>query len=175
MFSGIIEAQGEIRDISLNGDSARIAIAAGELSMDDVTLGDSIACSGACLTVVDFDETSFSVDVSSETLKLTTIGQLSAGSAVNLEKALLVSARLGGHIVTGHIDGVGEVVEKEEQKAAAQDAIRNQFKGDRSTRTDEELEWYEDPEVVTGLAIFAATMVGTVVGLSYLFSGGKRQ
>lgn len=114
MFSGIIEAQGEIRDISLNGDSARIAIAAGELSMDDVTLGDSIACSGACLTVVEFDDTSFSVDVSSETLKLTTIGQLSPGSAVNLEKALLVSARLGGHIVTGHIDGVGEVVEKEE-------------------------------------------------------------
>lgn len=114
MFSGIIEAQGEIRDISLNGDSARIAIAAGELPMDDVTLGDSIACSGACLTVVEFDDTSFSVDVSSETLKLTTIGQLSPGSAVNLEKALLVSARLGGHIVTGHIDGVGEVVEKEE-------------------------------------------------------------
>lgn len=114
MFSGIIEAKGEIQKISLDGDSARITIAAGGLSMDDVTLGDSIACSGACLTVVDFDQSSFSVDVSSETLKLTTIGQLTSGSAVNLEKALLVSARLGGHIVTGHVDGVGEVVQKEQ-------------------------------------------------------------
>lgn len=114
MFSGIIEAKGEIQEISLDGDSARITIAAGGLSMDDVTLGDSIACSGACLTVVDFDQSSFSVDVSSETLKLTTIGQLTSGSAVNLEKALLVSARLGGHIVTGHVDGVGEVVQKEQ-------------------------------------------------------------
>ncbi len=114
MFSGIIEAKGEIQKISLDGDSARITIAAGGLSMDDVTLGDSIACSGACLTVVDFDKSSFSVDVSSETLKLTTIGQLASGSAVNLEKALLVSARLGGHIVTGHVDGVGEVVQKEQ-------------------------------------------------------------
>ena len=113
MFSGIIEAQGEITDISLDGDSARMTIAAGNLSMDDVQLGDSISCSGACLTVVDFDANSFSVDVSSETLKLTTLGGLSAGSAVNLEKALLVSARLGGHIVTGHIDGVGTVLEKE--------------------------------------------------------------
>ena len=114
MFSGIIEAKGEIQEISLDGDSARITIAAGGLSMDDVTLGDSIACSGVCLTVVDFDQSSFSVDVSSETLKLTTIGQLTSGSAVNLEKALLVSARLGGHIVTGHVDGVGEVVQKEQ-------------------------------------------------------------
>ena len=114
MFSGIIEAQGEITDISLDGDSARMTIAAGNLSMDDVQLGDSISCSGACLTVVDFDAKSFSVDVSSETLKLTTLGGLKAGSAVNLEKALLVSARLGGHIVTGHIDGVSKVLEKEQ-------------------------------------------------------------
>lgn len=114
MFSGIIEAIGEIQDISLNNDSARLIINANTLSMEDVKLGDSIAVSGACLTVVEFDQTSFGVDVSQETLKLTTLQHLRAGSAVNLEKALLVSARLGGHIVTGHVDGLGEVLEREQ-------------------------------------------------------------
>jgi riboflavin synthase len=114
MFSGIIEAIGEIQDISLNNDSARLIINANTLSMEDVKLGDSIAVSGACLTVVEFDQTSFGVDVSQETLKLTTLRHLRAGSAVNLEKALLVSARLGGHIVTGHVDGLGEVLEREQ-------------------------------------------------------------
>ena len=113
MFSGIIESMGEIKEISLNGDSARVSIEARDLSMDDVKIGDSIACSGECLTVASFDESSFEVDVSSETLKLTTLGHMKPGSTVNLEKALLVSARLGGHIVTGHVDGVGEVLEQE--------------------------------------------------------------
>ena len=114
MFSGIIEATGEVKDISLTGDSARLIINARALSMDDVKLGDSIAVAGACLTVTAFDQASFSVDVSQETLKLTTLGHLRPGSTVNLEKALLVSARLGGHIVTGHVDGMGKVLEREQ-------------------------------------------------------------
>ena len=113
MFSGIIESKGSIKSIEFDQDSARVTINAGGLSMDDVGLGDSICVSGACLTVVSFDETSFSVDVSQETLKLTTLGDKSEGSEVNLEKALKVSDRLGGHIVTGHVDGIGIVVERD--------------------------------------------------------------
>ena len=113
MFSGIIESKGSIKSIEFDQDSARVTINAGGLSMDDVGLGDSICVSGACLTVVSFDETSFSVDVSQETLKLTTLGDKSEGSDVNLEKALKVSDRLGGHIVTGHVDGIGIVVERD--------------------------------------------------------------
>ena len=113
MFSGIIEAKGKISAIEFDKDSARLTIDAGGLSMDDVKLGDSIAVSGACLTVVEFNQTSFTVDVSQETLKLTTLGEKHQQSSVNLEKALMVSDRLGGHIVTGHVDGVGEVVGRE--------------------------------------------------------------
>ncbi|MGR8948747.1 MAG: riboflavin synthase [Gammaproteobacteria bacterium] len=114
MFSGIIEAKGTIKALEFNKDSARLSINAGGLAMDDVKLGDSIAVSGACLTVVDFDAKSFTVDVSEETLKLTTLGDKQQGSDVNLEKALMVSDRLGGHIVTGHVDGVGTVVQRED-------------------------------------------------------------
>ena len=113
MFSGIIESKGSIKSIEFEKDSARITINAGDLSMDDVGLGDSICVSGACLTVVEFDDTSFSVDVSQETLRLTTLGDKSEGSEVNLEKALKVSDRLGGHIVTGHVDGIGIVTERD--------------------------------------------------------------
>ena len=113
MFSGIIEAKGKISAIEFDKDSARITIEAGGLSMSDVKLGDSIAVSGACLTVVEFNEVSFTVDVSQETLKLTTLGEKQQQSSVNLEKALMVSDRLGGHIVTGHVDGVGEIVNRE--------------------------------------------------------------
>ena len=113
MFSGIIESKGSIKLIEFEKDSARITINAGDLSMDDVGLGDSICVSGACLTVVEFDDTSFSVDVSQETLRLTTLGDKSEGSEVNLEKALKVSDRLGGHIVTGHVDGIGIVTERD--------------------------------------------------------------
>ena len=113
MFSGIIESKGSIKSIEFEQDSARVTINAGGLSMDDVGLGDSICVSGACLTVVAFDKTSFSVDVSQETLKLTTLGDKSEGSEVNLEKALKVSDRLGGHIVTGHVDGIGIVTERD--------------------------------------------------------------
>lgn len=116
MFSGIIETTGTISAIEAQGTAARLVIGAKDLSMDDVKLGDSIAVSGACLTVVEFDDTSFAVDVSEETLKLTTLGHLAEGSQVNLEKALKVSDRLGGHIVTGHVDGLGIVANKESRE-----------------------------------------------------------
>ena len=111
MFSGIIAAVGRISAITPRGDGAatvRLRIDASRLGLDDVSLGDSIACNGVCLTVVDLADESFCVDVSPETLACT-VGLAEAGP-VNLEKALRLADRLGGHLVSGHVDGVGEVL-----------------------------------------------------------------
>jgi riboflavin synthase len=109
MFTGIIEAVGEIRALESRGGDLRMVIACGELAMDDVQLGDSIAVSGVCLTAVDFTADSFTADVSGETVSRTTLGEFALGQRVNLEKAMLPTTRLGGHLVSGHVDGVGEV------------------------------------------------------------------
>lgn len=108
MFSGIIAAVGRITEISPRPAGFRLSIDAGRLGLEDVGLGDSIACNGVCLTVVELDGNTFRVDVSPESLRCT-VG-LDALNPLNLEKALRVSDRLGGHIVSGHVDGVGEVV-----------------------------------------------------------------
>lgn len=112
MFTGIIQAIGTIRAMQAIGGDMRLTIATGKLEMADVQLGDSIAVNGVCLTAVVLDGSSFSADVSRETLSLTSIGQLNLGSSVNLEKALTLSTRLGGHLVSGHVDGLGEVVSR---------------------------------------------------------------
>lgn len=112
MFTGIIQAMGTIRAMQSVGGDMRLTIATGKLDMRDVQLGDSIAVNGVCLTAVVLDASSFSADVSRETLSLTSIGQLNLGSNVNLEKALTLNTRLGGHLVSGHVDGLGEVVSR---------------------------------------------------------------
>lgn len=114
MFTGIIEARGQIRALEVKGDDRRLSIAAGDLDMSDVQLGDSIAIDGICLTVVQFSATGFVMDASAETLEKTTLADFSVGRAVNLEKALTPTTRLGGHLVSGHVDGVG-VIESREQ------------------------------------------------------------
>lgn len=108
MFSGIVAAVGRITQIVPREVGARLTIDAGRLGLGDVALGDSIACSGVCLTVVGVDGPSFLVDVSGETLSCT-VG-LGTEGEVNLEKALRLADRLGGHLVSGHVDGVGEVL-----------------------------------------------------------------
>ncbi len=111
MFSGIVAAVGRITHLSAQGDeknTVRLTVDAGALCLEDVALGDSIACNGVCLTVVELEENHFRVDVSPETFSCT-VG-LDTPGAINLEKALRVSDRLGGHIVSGHVDGVGEVL-----------------------------------------------------------------
>lgn len=110
MFTGIIEAKGTIKSLVNHGDDIRLTVETGKLDMSDVALGDSIATNGVCLTVVDFGEHFYSVDVSSETIKYTGFAEYSNGSSVNLEKAMRADTRFGGHIVSGHVDGVGEVV-----------------------------------------------------------------
>ena len=110
MFTGIVQAIGKLAASENRNGDKRLRIQAHELDLDDVMLGDSIATNGVCLTVVELPGDGFWADVSVETLDFTTLGQLKTGSAVNLEKALCASDRLGGHIVSGHVDGVGEIV-----------------------------------------------------------------
>jgi riboflavin synthase len=108
MFTGIIQAIGSIETVEKLGDGYRLKIEAGGLDMTDVQLGDSIALQGACMTVVEMSPTHFSIDISAESLDKTT--GLSQPGFVNLEKALRFNDRLGGHLVSGHVDGMGEVV-----------------------------------------------------------------
>ena len=112
MFTGIIEAVGEIAALSPQGTDTRVRVKTGALSLNDVQLGDSIAVSGVCLTVVDLPGDGFWADVSNETIACTSFQFLSVGTPVNLEKALLPTTRLGGHLVSGHVDGIGEVVSR---------------------------------------------------------------
>ena len=110
MFTGIIQSVGRVRAIEPRGGDVRLYVATGDLDLSDVELGDSIAVSGCCLTVVALQAGEFAADVSNESLSLTTLGTLGNGDPVNLEKALRLADRLGGHLVSGHVDGVGRVV-----------------------------------------------------------------
>ena len=104
MFTGIVEETGRVASLS----DYRLTVNA-QAVLSDVKLGDSIAVNGACLTVVAFDECSFAVDLAPETLRRTSLGQVAPGNAVNLERALAAGARMGGHIVQGHVDGAGVI------------------------------------------------------------------
>ncbi|MGB0712132.1 MAG: riboflavin synthase [Gammaproteobacteria bacterium] len=112
MFTGIIEAVGHIAAMEPRGGDMRLRVRTGKLDLGDVALGDSIATNGVCLTVIDLPGDGYWADVSGETLNCTTLGDLRPGARVNLEKAMTPSTRLGGHLVSGHVDGVGEVVER---------------------------------------------------------------
>lgn len=109
MFTGIIAALGEIQGMRKQEQEWRLTIGTGRLDLADVAVGDSIAVNGVCLTAVMLDRDSFAADVSRETLEHTTLGNLEVGSAVNLEKSLMPQSRLGGHLVSGHVDGTGEL------------------------------------------------------------------
>ena len=112
MFTGIIESVGHVKSIVRQGGDVRLSIAVGKLDMGDVKLGDSIATNGICLTVIDYGHDWYVADVSVETLNRTCLGYWKAGTRVNLEKALLPTTRLGGHLVSGHVDGIGEIIVK---------------------------------------------------------------
>jgi riboflavin synthase len=110
MFSGIIQSVGTVAQLQARGGDVRLVLDVGDFDLVGIAIGDSIAVSGACLTVVAIDAAMLSFDVSLETLSCTTLGELKSGSGVNLEKALRLADRLDGHLVSGHIDGVGRVV-----------------------------------------------------------------
>ncbi len=118
MFTGIIEEKGEIKDVTQNSEQAfEFEIEANKI-MEDMNLGDSISIDGVCLTVTEFNKDTFQVDVMPETVKATSIKNLKKDSEVNLERAMLATTRLGGHFVTGHVDGIGEIVEKTKSENA---------------------------------------------------------
>ncbi len=111
MFTGIIEEVGQVKGLEAGAGQFRLTVAASTI-LEDAHLGDSIAVNGACLTVVAFGRNHFTVDVSQETLTKTTIETLRPGDPVNLERAMLAGGRFGGHMVSGHVDGVGTLREK---------------------------------------------------------------
>ena len=112
MFTGIILAVGKIAAIESSGGDVRLTLHTGKLPLNEVVLGDSIAVNGVCLTAVALGKDFFSADVSNETLSRTSLAHAQIGAPVNLELALTPTTRLGGHIVSGHVDGIGTVVEK---------------------------------------------------------------
>ncbi|RRN58829.1 riboflavin synthase [Pseudoxanthomonas sp. SGNA-20] len=123
MFTGIIEGVGRLAAREPRGGDVRFSFATGTLPWlgsggGDVRLGESIAVNGVCLTVVAFDAQGFQADASTETLSLTTLGELPVGAALNLERAMRPSDRLGGHLVSGHVDGIGRVVSVHEDARA---------------------------------------------------------
>jgi len=109
MFTGIIQSTGRVTRSETRGGDLRFALIAPDLDTSDITLGDSIAVSGCCLTLVEREGDTLAFDVSKESLGLTTLGYLGVGDRVNLEKALRLSDRLGGHLVSGHVDGIGTI------------------------------------------------------------------
>ena len=117
MFTGLIQSIGEVRSLESGAGVSRLRISS-SLVGDDLSLGESIAVNGVCLTVTGWDDSSFSLDVSSETLRTTTLGRLLPRTAVNLERALRFCDRLGGHLVSGHIDSVGTVRQKRNEQNA---------------------------------------------------------
>jgi riboflavin synthase len=125
MFTGIIEAVGRLASKKITGGDVTVTLDVADLDMSDVKLGDSIAVNGVCLTVVAFTSHSFSADVSLESLALTGLDSLSIGAPVNLEKAMLPTSRFGGHIVSGHVDGVGEIVSIEPSARSLRIVVRS--------------------------------------------------
>ncbi|MEY4492480.1 MAG: hypothetical protein RL085_891 [Actinomycetota bacterium] len=112
MFTGIIEELGHVKAIEQQADAVRLTIE-GPIAVSDVKRGDSIAVSGTCLTAVEFDESTFTADVMKETLDRTSLSELKVGDAVNLERAMTAATRFGGHVVQGHVDGVGKIISRE--------------------------------------------------------------
>ncbi|MEN5424826.1 riboflavin synthase [Stenotrophomonas pennii] len=110
MFTGIIEGLGHLAARETLGGDVRFTFRVGSLPFDNVQLGESIAINGVCLTVIAFDAQTFQADASTETLGLTTLGQLAEGAVINLERAMRPTDRLGGHLVSGHVDGLGQVL-----------------------------------------------------------------
>ncbi|MDA8100624.1 MAG: riboflavin synthase [Nitrospiraceae bacterium] len=114
MFTGIIEEMGAVKALQRTGSAARLVLGASKV-LEGTVLGDSICVNGVCLTVVAMGKDEFAADVAAETLKVSNLGELTAGARVNLERALQLSARIGGHLVSGHVDGVGRIREKREE------------------------------------------------------------
>lgn len=125
MFTGIIQAIGTIKDIEQHDTSCVLTISTPDAFLDNVKLGDSICVQGVCLTVTQLDQNAFVTDVSAETIRCTTFNHLSLQQQVNLEQALTLADHLGGHLVTGHVDGIGEITAMTKESNSTQYTIRS--------------------------------------------------
>ncbi|MDG2478314.1 MAG: riboflavin synthase, partial [Aquiluna sp.] len=112
MFTGIIEELGEVTGIEQQPDALRLTIKCSKV-LEDLKRGDSISCSGTCLTAIEIDEHGFTADVMMESIRLTSLSEVKVGDPINLERAMNAQTRYGGHVVQGHVDGVGEFVSRE--------------------------------------------------------------
>jgi len=124
VFTGIIEAVGEIHSMQPRDGDVRLYVKTGKLDLSDVALGDSIAVNGVCLTAVELPGDGFWADVSCETINLTCFAFIKPGSPVNLEKALTPQTRLGGHLVSGHVDGLGEIISRQADARSERFTVR---------------------------------------------------
>lgn len=115
MFTGIIEELGRVAAIEVQPDAIRLTIACSKV-LSDLKRGDSISCSGTCLTAIEIDDKSFTADVMLETLKLSSLSEVKVGDVINLERAMQHETRFGGHIVQGHVDGVGEFLSRDKSE-----------------------------------------------------------
>lgn len=113
MFTGLVEETGKVGDVTIDGDRARLVVDAVEV-VKDLPIGASVSVNGVCVTATDVSPTGFAVDLMRETLRVTALARLAAGSGVNLERAMQVGDRFGGHIVQGHVDGIGELIDVED-------------------------------------------------------------
>lgn len=159
MFTGIIQAIGSVVGLERRGGDVRLRIATGKLDLEGVNLGDSIAVNGVCLTAIELPGDGFTADVSRESLSLTTLGGLRSGSPVNLEKALTLSTPLGGHLVSGHVDGLGRVLERKEDARSVRLRIE----------APEDLARYIAPKgsiCVDGTSLTVNDVAGRVFGLN---------
>ncbi|HEC16641.1 MAG TPA: riboflavin synthase [Sedimenticola sp.] len=159
MFTGIIQAIGTVANLEQRGGDVRLCINAGKLDLEGANPGDSIAVNGVCLTAVELAGDGFAADVSHETLSLTTLGGLRAATPVNLEKALTLSTPLGGHLVSGHVDGLGRVLERRDDARSVRLRIE----------APEELARYIAPKgsiCVDGTSLTVNEVAGRVFGLN---------
>ncbi len=123
MFTGIIETTGSISSIEEKEADCRFVFNTEKMSLSDINLGDSIAVNGVCLSIIKKDENSFAADLSKETLSLTTFANAYEGSRINLEKAMMLSDRINGHMVSGHVDAIGKILNKEDEGRSIRFAI----------------------------------------------------
>lgn len=160
MFTGIVEEIGIVKSLEFKANGAKIVIGCQKV-VEDVKIGDSIAIDGVCQTVIAFNSSEFSAEVSDETLKVTTLGNLKSGNTVNLERALTLSSRLGGHIVSGHVDCMGKFINIEKLS----DFYNLQFE---ISEEQEKYVVYKGSITINGVSLTVANIVDNIVSVAII-------
>ena len=160
MFTGIVEEIGIVKSLEFKANGAKIVIGCQKV-IEDVKIGDSIAIDGVCQTVIAFNSSEFSAEISDETLKVTTLGDLKSGNTVNLERALTLSSRLGGHIVSGHVDCMGKFINIEKLS----DFYNLQFE---ISEEQEKYVVYKGSITINGVSLTVANIVDNIVSVAII-------